>query len=202
MSAGQTSDPFLTDGSGLDLRDNPNALYLKMIGSANSTATAYQFLVCPTTAAARVAQTANASVPVTLDNRSRHSTRIPSTRRRPGQLGRPRRPAAGRHRQPKPGVRPTWRSPPGGRSAALSRTYASYVSAQAATSPPAGSLTSSRTCSSTWAATRRPSPTPTPPTCSTSLPRAAASGCRPTASLARWLRAAATGRSPSTIRAT
>ena len=71
MTAGRTTSPFITDGTGLDLRDNPNALYLKMSGGANSTSSAYQFIVCPYNSGGTVVTSACSMVPVALDSRTR-----------------------------------------------------------------------------------------------------------------------------------
>ena len=74
---GSTTDPFqiaspYTQGSGLDLRDNPNALYQRMGGTAASKlSTAYKFLICPyNTISGTLALSANTPLTVTLDNRS------------------------------------------------------------------------------------------------------------------------------------
>jgi RHS repeat-associated protein len=71
ITQGSTANPFLS-GSGLDLRDNPNALYQRMGGTtASKLATAYRFIVQPYNSIAGALQIGeNMPLTVTLDNRS------------------------------------------------------------------------------------------------------------------------------------
>ena len=73
-----TADPFKA-GTGVDLRDNPNALYARMGGSAASKlATAYQFVVVPyNNVGGTLPVTNNMPVTVTLDNRSLPASTAP-----------------------------------------------------------------------------------------------------------------------------
>ena len=71
IPSGSTANPFKA-GSGLDLRDNPDALYQRMGGTAASKlATAYQFVVVPyNSVSGALATNLNTALAVTLDNRS------------------------------------------------------------------------------------------------------------------------------------
>ena len=73
-----TADPFKA-GTGVDLRDNPNALYARMGGSAASKlSTAYQFVVVPyNNVGGTLPVTNNMPVTVTLDNRSLPASTAP-----------------------------------------------------------------------------------------------------------------------------
>jgi RHS repeat-associated protein len=72
------ANPFKLDGSGLDLRDNPNALYQRMGGTATSkTETAYRFCVVPYNAAGSLTQGENTVLALTLDNRSLSASEDP-----------------------------------------------------------------------------------------------------------------------------
>jgi len=79
LTANYASDPFKA-GSGLDLRDNPNALYAKTTGTSYDARCDYAFKVVPTNSHSLPNPSPSANDPVaavTLDNRSRHVREAP-----------------------------------------------------------------------------------------------------------------------------
>jgi RHS repeat-associated protein len=70
LASGTTANPFVANG--LDLRDDPRALYAKTAGTAWDTMPAYAFKVVPYNSGGTAAVSDNATIAVTLDCRTRH----------------------------------------------------------------------------------------------------------------------------------
>lgn len=73
LAGGTAANPFCA-GSGLDLRDDPRALYAKTAGTQFDGSSAYHFKVVPYNASGETSLSAAPDIPVSLDNRTIHLT--------------------------------------------------------------------------------------------------------------------------------
>jgi RHS repeat-associated protein len=76
LAVGTTVNPFLA-GSGLDLRDDPRALYAKTAGTTWDNMPAYAFKVVPYNSAGSAPISSAATIAVALDNRTRRLAEVP-----------------------------------------------------------------------------------------------------------------------------
>lgn len=76
LSAGTTADPLLP-GTGLDLRDDPRALYAKTAGTCWDSISAYALKIVPYNSVGSASPSDAATIPVSLDNRTRHIAEEP-----------------------------------------------------------------------------------------------------------------------------
>jgi RHS repeat-associated protein len=76
LTAGATANPFLS-GAGMDLRDDPRALYAKTAGTVWDDIPAYAFKVVPYNSAGSAQISDAATIPVALDSRTRHLAEAP-----------------------------------------------------------------------------------------------------------------------------